>query len=195
MWVRPCRARWPVCRSTNNGAPGSSPTIRIRGLGTVNSNANPLYVVDDVFVDDISFLSPQQIESITVLKDASSAAIYGVRAANGVIIVTTKSGTFQKPKLTYSGYVGVQQVSNLLKMSDKDQYIAMVNEKIAVGEDRGTSSTPFDPAAYPDNTNWYDEVLQSAMIQNHNIDVTGGSESINYYFGIGITKPGWTGQR
>lgn len=173
---------------TNSGTPGSSPTIRIRGLGTVNSNANPLYVVDDVFVDDISFLSPMQIESITVLKDASSAAIYGVRAANGVIIVTTKSGSFQKPKFTYSGYVGVQQVSNLLKMSDKDQYISLVNEKIAVGEDRGTSSTPFDPSAYPDNTNWYEEVLQNAMIQNHNIDVTGGNESVNYYFGIGITK-------
>lgn len=171
---------------TSSGAPGSSPTIRIRGVGTVSSNANPLYVVDDVFVSDISFLSPQQIESITVLKDASSAAIYGVRAANGVIIITTKSGRYQKPKLSYSGYVGVQQVTNMLEMANKDQYISLVNEKIAVGEDRGTISTPFDPGLYTDETNWYDEVLQSARIQNHNISIVGGSESSNYYFGIGI---------
>jgi TonB-linked SusC/RagA family outer membrane protein len=173
---------------TNNGQPGSSPTIRIRGLGTVRSDANPLYVVDDVFVNDISFLSPQQIESITVLKDASSAAIYGVRAANGVIIVTTKSGKFQKPTFTYNGYMGVQQVTNMLEMANKDQYIALVNEKIAVGEDRGTSSTPFDPSLYPDNTSWYDEVLQSAVIQNHNLDISGGSENTQYYYGIGITS-------
>jgi TonB-linked SusC/RagA family outer membrane protein len=173
---------------SNNGAPGSSPTIRIRGLGTVTSNANPLYVVDDVFVNDISFLSPQQIESITVLKDASSAAIYGVRAANGVIIITTKSGKFQQPKFTYSGYVGIQQVSNLLDLANKDQYISLVNEKIAVGEDRGTSSTPFDPGAYPDDTDWYSEVLNPAMIQNHNIGISGGNESTVYYFGIGITS-------
>ncbi|MCK4746569.1 MAG: SusC/RagA family TonB-linked outer membrane protein, partial [Bacteroidales bacterium] len=173
---------------SNNGAPGSAPTIRIRGLGTVRSNANPLFVVDDVFVDDISFLSPQQIESITILKDASSAAIYGVRAANGVIIVTTKSGKFQKPKFSYSGYAGIQQVSNLLGLADKDQYIALVNEKIAVGEDRGTSSTPFDPNLYPDNTNWYNEVLNPARIQNHNIGITGGNETTNYYYGIGITS-------
>ena len=173
---------------SSNGAPGSAPTIRIRGLGTVRSNANPLYVVDDVFVDDISFLSPQQIESITVLKDASSAAIYGVRAANGVIIITTKSGKFQRPKFTYSGYVGIQQVSNLMEMANKDQYISLVNEKIAVGEDRGTSSTPFDPAAYPDNTDWFNEILHTARIQNHNIGITGGGESATYYYGIGITS-------
>jgi TonB-linked SusC/RagA family outer membrane protein len=173
---------------SSNGAPGSAPTIRIRGLGTVRSNANPLYVVDDVFVSDISFLSPQQIESITILKDASSAAIYGVRAANGVIIITTKSGKFQRPKLNYSGYVGIQQVSNLLDMANKDQYIGLVNEKIAVGEDRGTASTPFDPGAYADNTDWFNEVLHPAKIQNHNIGITGGNESTNYYYGIGITS-------
>lgn len=173
---------------TSDGSPGKSPTIRIRGLGTVTSNPNPLYVVDNVPVDDISFLSTEQIESMTVLKDASSAAIYGVRAANGVILITTKSGKFQKPGLTYSGYVGVQQVSNLLNMANKDQYLSLVNEKIAVGEDRGTSSTPFDPSAYTDNTNWFEEVTQPARIQNHNIGITGGSENNYYYYGVGITS-------
>jgi len=171
---------------SNDGTPGSPPTIRIRGLGTVRSNASPLYVVDDVFVSDISFLSPDQIESVTILKDASSAAIYGVRAANGVIIITTKSGKYQSPKFSYNGYVGIQQVSNLLNMANKDQYIELVNEKIAVGEDRGTSSTPFDPAAYPDDTDWFTEVLRPALIQSHNLGITGGSESTDYYFGLGI---------
>ena len=173
---------------TSDGSPGKSPTIRIRGLGTVTSDADPLYVVDNVPVDDISFLSTEQIESMTVLKDASSAAIYGVRAANGVILITTKSGKFQKPGLTYSGYVGVQQVSNLLNMANKDQYISLVNEKIAVGADRGTASTPFDPSAYNNSTNWFEEVLQPARIQNHNIGITGGSENNYYYYGVGITS-------
>jgi len=173
---------------SNNGAPGTAPTIRIRGLGTVRSDASPLYVVDDVFVDDISFLSPQQIESVTVLKDASSAAIYGVRAANGVIIITTKRGKYQSPKFNYSGYMGFQQVSNLMPLADKDQYITLVNEKIAVGESRGSPSTPFDPNAYPDNTDWFDETLRTAKIQNHNIGITGGNEKSTYYYGLGITK-------
>ena len=173
---------------TNDGVPGRPATIRIRGLGTVRSDASPLYVVDDVFVDDISFLSPQQIESITVLKDASSAAIYGVRAANGVIIITTKAGKFQRSKFNYSGYYGIQKVSNLLDLADKDQYITLVNEKIAVVEDRGTTSTPFDPNAYTDNTDWFEEVLNTAKIQSHNIDITGGGEMSNYYFGVGITS-------
>ncbi len=173
---------------SNDGTPGSSPTIRIRGLGTVSSNANPLYVVDDVFVNDISFLSPNQIESVTVLKDASSAAIYGVRAANGVIIITTKSGKMQRPAFNYTGYVGIQQVSNLLDLANTSQYITLLNEKIAVVEDRGTSSTPFDPANYTDDTDWFEEVLNTATIQNHNLDITGGTESVNYYFGLGITS-------
>lgn len=173
---------------SSNGAPGSAPTIRIRGLGTVRSDASPLYVVDDVYVDDISFLSPQQIESITVLKDASSAAIYGVRAANGVIIITTKSGQFQSPKFNYSGYAGIQQVSNLLDLANTDQYITLVNEKIAVGETRGTVSTPFDPALYTADTDWFEVILNPANIQNHNISITGGGENSNYYYGIGITS-------
>jgi len=173
---------------SNNGAPGTAPTIRIRGLGTVRSDASPLFVVDDVYVDDISFLSPQQIESITVLKDASSAAIYGVRAANGVIIITTKGGKFQSPKFNYSGYVGVQQVSNLLDLANTQQYITLVNEKIAVGEDRGTASTPFDPSLYTADTDWFEEILNPATIQNHNISITGGGENSTYYYGLGITS-------
>jgi TonB-linked SusC/RagA family outer membrane protein len=176
---------------SNDGTPGSSPTIRIRGLGTVSSSADPLYVVDGVFVDNIGFLSPYQIETITVLKDASSSAIYGVRAANGVIIVTTKRGKNQKPNVSYNGYVGLQFVSNILKMANKDQYIDLLNEKLYAGYTRDTvtgSYQPFDPGAYPDNTDWFDEVLRTALIQNHDINITGGNEFSSYNFGIGITN-------
>ena len=92
----------------NSGAPGAAPVIRIRGLGTVNSKADPLYVVDGVITDNISFLSPSDIESTTILKDASASAIYGVKAANGVVIITTKRSTGQKAALSYSGYAGFQ---------------------------------------------------------------------------------------
>lgn len=176
---------------SNNGTPGASPTIRIRGLGTVSSSADPLYVVDGVFVDNIGFLSTYQIETITVLKDASSAAIYGVRAANGVIIVTTKRGKNQKPNVSYNGYVGLQFVSNILKMANKDQYIGLLNEKLYASYTRDTvtgSYQPFDPAAYTDNTDWFDEVLRTAKIQNHDISITGGNEFSSYNYGIGITS-------
>ncbi len=172
---------------TNSGAPGSSPTIRIRGLGTVRSDASPLYVVDGVYVSDISYIAPEQIDNITILKDASSAAIYGVRAANGVIIITTKSGDTGAPQFNYSGYAGVQQVSNLLDMANTDQYIRLVNEKIAAGELRGTASTPFDPNAYTANTDWFENILDPAFIQNHHIQMSGGSEDVNYFYGVGIT--------
>src|SRR5690606_4457660 len=90
----------------SSGAPGATPTVRVRGVGSFN-NENPLYVVDGMFMDNIDFLNPNDIADMSVLKDASGAAIYGVRAANGVIIVTTKSGRLNmKPRVTYNGYVG-----------------------------------------------------------------------------------------
>src|SRR5690606_6522874 len=98
---------------TNGGAPGSSPEIRIRGVGTVYGNANPLYVVDGVWFDDISFLNPSDIESISILKDASSEAIYGIRAANGVVLITTRKGSRNtRAQVHYNGYVGNQLVTD-----------------------------------------------------------------------------------
>jgi len=91
---------------TNSGAPGASPQIRIRGLGTVYGNPNPLYVVDGVWYDDISFLSPADIENMSILKDASSESIYGIRAANGVVLITTKKGKLGRSNVSYNGYVG-----------------------------------------------------------------------------------------
>jgi len=176
---------------SNNGTPGSSPTIRIRGLGTVSASADPLYVVDDVFVNDISFLSPNDIESMTILKDASSASIYGVRAANGVIIVTTKRGKNKKASVTYSGYSGLQTASNVLDMAGTPEYIKLINEKMYASYTRDTvhgSYQPFDASKYPANTSWFDEILRTAKIQNHDINISGGNEKSAYYLGVGITQ-------
>ena len=166
---------------TNSGAPGSSPQIRIRGVGTVYGNANPLYVVDGVWYDDISFLNPADIENMTVLKDASSEAIYGIRAANGVVLVTTKKGRNTKAVVNYNGYVGTQIVTNPVKMATGPEYAQMVNELDVIG---GVASRYKDPASYG-TTDWYHQILRSALTTNHQVSVSGGSEKSTYNFSLG----------
>jgi len=112
---------------TNSGAPGASPQIRIRGLGTVYGNPNPLYVVDGVWFDDISFLNPADIENISILKDASSEAIYGIRAANGVVLIQTKKGRSGQAVVNYTGYVGMQHVTNQVEMANANEFATLVN--------------------------------------------------------------------
>ena len=168
------------------GAPGATPVVRIRGVGSFN-NESPLYVVDGMFMDNINFLNPNDIQDISVLKDASGAAIYGVRAANGVIIVTTKKGTLNmKTKVSYLGYAGFQSPTNLLKMASGEQYAAYAT---AVGNQSivDNSITKFGGAnGKPlSNTDWYNELLRSnALIHNHNLDIQGGGEKTTYSFGI-----------
>ncbi|MEO6330668.1 MAG: TonB-dependent receptor [Ginsengibacter sp.] len=166
---------------TNNGAPGSSPQIRIRGVGTVYGNANPLYVVDGVWFDDISFLNPADIENMSILKDASSEAIYGIRAANGVVLITTKKGRNSKAVVSYNGYVGKQIVTNQVKMASGPQYAQMVNELDVIG---GVASRYANPNSYG-TTDWYHQVLRSAITTNHQVSVSGGSERSSYNFSLG----------
>ena len=166
---------------TNSGSPGSSPQIRIRGVGTVYGNANPLYVVNGVWYDDISFLNPADIENMTILKDASSEAIYGIRAANGVVLITTKKGRNAKAVVNYNGYVGSQVVTNEVKMASGPQYAQMVNELDAIG---GTASRYDDPNKFG-TTDWYHQILRSAITTNHQVSVTGGTERSSYNFSLG----------
>ena len=166
---------------TNSGAPGSSPQIRIRGVGTVYGNPNPLYVVDGVWYDDISFLNPADIENMTILKDASSEAIYGIRAANGVVLVTTKKGRNQKAVVNYNGYVGNQVVTNEVKMATGPQYAQMVNELDAIG---GIPGRYADPNKYG-TTDWYHQILRDAITTNHQVSIAGGSERTTYNFSLG----------
>jgi TonB-linked SusC/RagA family outer membrane protein len=174
---------------TNSGSPGSSPVIRIRGLGTVSSSSSPLYVVDGVLTNDISYLGTNDIENITFLKDASSSAIYGVRAANGVILVTTKRSQSREAQISYSGYVGFQNVVNKFELTRGSQYIDLINEKNlyqAQAAGTGDGFVPIDPNDYPDATDWYDEILRSkAFTQSHDVSIMGGSAKSLYTFGAG----------
>lgn len=165
----------------NSGAPGSAPSVRIRGLGSIGDYAKPLYVVDGAFVEDLSYISSSDISDMTILKDASAAAIYGVRAANGVVIVTTKKGTTDHVNINYDGYVGVQVPVNVMKLASRDQWVELVNE--ANAETSGYK--PKDASKYPSSTDWYSKLLRNAMTHSHSLDVSGATEKTNYSVGLG----------
>jgi TonB-dependent starch-binding outer membrane protein SusC len=188
----------PGVQIVSSGAPGSAPTVRIRGIGSYPgsaeegvNNAGPLYVVDGMFFDNIDFLNPADIQSMSVLKDASAAAIYGVRAANGVVLIETKGGKIgQKAQITYDGYYGVQVAQNILQMSNADQFATMANESgsapdadhiLQAMQRYGRSRV--NPNVPDVNTDWYNEVLRPAAIQNHSLDVSGGGERTSYSIG------------
>ena len=177
----------------SSGAPGGSPTIRVRGIGSYpgKGNENPLYVVDGVFFDNIDFLNSSDIASISVLKDASASAIYGVRAANGVVLIETRSGTYnQKSEISYDGYYGVQVAQNVLKMANAEQYTTMALESgssadagyiLSAMQRYGRSR--INPNVPDVNTDWYKEILRVAPIQNHSLNVTGGDQKASYSVG------------
>ena len=177
----------------SSGAPGDSPTVRIRGVGSYpgQGNENPLYVVDGMFYDNIDFLNTSDIESISVLKDASSSAIYGVKAANGVILIETKSGQFnKKSEISYDGYFGVQVAQNVLKMANAEQFTNMALESgsqadadyILEAMQRYGRST-VNPNVPDVNTDWYKEIMRPAEIQNHSLLFSGGNEKATYSVG------------
>lgn len=177
----------------SSGAPGDAPTIRVRGIGSYpgQNNEAPLYVVDGMFFDNIDFLNPSDIATISILKDASAAAIYGVRAANGVVLIETKSGNFnQKSEITYDGYYGVQVAQNVLKMANAEQFATMANESGSVPEANNILNamqrygrSRINPNVPDVNTDWYNEILRPAAIQNHSLGVSGGSEKASYSVG------------
>ena len=167
-------------RIIQSGAPGAAPSVTIRGTGSIGSYATPLYVVDGVFVDNISFIATSDIEEMTVLKDASAAAIYGVRAANGVILITTKKGTMDHTDISYDGYVGMQVPVNVMKLANREQYVEILNEAFA----DDASYTPKNAANYPASTDWYATLLRKALTHSHSLDVSGATEKTNYSFGL-----------
>lgn len=177
----------------SNGAPGNSPTIRVRGIGSYpgSNNEAPLYVVDGMFFDNIDFLNPADIASISVLKDASAAAIYGVRAANGVVLIETKSGAInQKSEITYDGYYGVQVAQDVLKMANAEQFTTMALESGSAADAsfilnamQRYGRSRINPNVPDVNTDWYKEILRPAQIQNHSLGVSGGNQKASYSLG------------
>jgi len=175
----------------NNGTPGSAPVISIRGLGTIYGNVSPLFVVDGVWYDDITFLNSNDIENITILKDASSTAIYGVRAANGVVLITTKHGVKGRAVINYNGYVGFQAATNQPKMATASEYAQGINEAVAYGNT--FAPTPDDvkppifdnPASFGKGTDWYGQILRNAFTTSHQVSVSGGTEKATYNYSLG----------
>ncbi len=179
----------------NSGSPGSTLSVRIRGVGTIN-NADPLYIVDGIPVDGLDFLNPNDIENINVLKDAASAAIYGSRGANGVVLITTKGGKRnQEGRISYESYYGVQRAGRLLDLLDAREYATLQNEAyIAAGK------TPLPEFANPEylgkGTDWQEAIFQKAPIASHQLTFSGGSErsaytvSGNYFSQDGIVGGG-----
>lgn len=169
---------------SQGGAPGSGTRIMVRGIGTLN-NASPLYIVDGMYMNSIDHINPNDIASIDVLKDASSAAIYGSRAANGVIIVTTKEGsnTEGKPIIDLSVNLGISTASKFLDMLDAKGWTEVTTiARQAIGKPALDMAT--DLANKPDN-DWQDIMFRPALMQNYNLSVKGGGKYSTYYTGLG----------
>ena len=180
-----------VTISSTNGAPGrDGGNIRIRGVGTLNT-ASPYILIDGVEADNLNSLDPNDIESLSVLKDAASAAIYGSKAANGVILITTKRGKTGAPKITYSGYAGIQRPTNMIERMSSFDYARLYNEALAA-EGKAERFTQQELQKFKDgtdpnypNTNWYDLAYQIGMQHTHNVTMSGGTESVKYMGSIG----------
>jgi len=157
--------------TSTSGAPGATQKVVIRGVAT-NGNTQPLYVVDGMATSNIDNIEPSDVESISVLKDAASAAIYGAEAANGVVIITTKSGNIGSGRIEYNMQMGMQSVGDYTQPMDAASYATWVNEA-NVGVEIPTNSTT--------NTQWMNEILNNAFMQRHNLSFSGGTEKGTYY--------------
>jgi TonB-linked SusC/RagA family outer membrane protein len=158
----------------NSGEPGGGVSIRIRGPGSINSLSEPLYVIDGVPYGDLNSINPNDIARIDVLKDAATAAIYGSRASNGVIIVTTKLGIKGKVVVDFDAYTGLQSIYKKLDLLNGSQFAKLANENLV---NSGLDINPAwsNPESVP-NTDWQDAILQTAVIQSYNVSVSGGGE-------------------
>ncbi|MGE8379551.1 MAG: SusC/RagA family TonB-linked outer membrane protein, partial [Sphingobacterium sp.] len=161
-----------------NEAPGSSPNVIIRGLGTALGGRNPLYIVDGIAQTDINNINPSDIESMDVLKDASSASIYGLRAANGVIIVTTKKGKAGTVNINYESFAGMKKILNRVKMANSEQFTTFANEFLESVNKPGSYRLKTGQAT---NTDWFDEILKTGSVFNNSVNISGGSETIDYF--------------
>lgn len=191
--VKALQGKVPGLLVTNSGTAGGSPTIRLRGVATVNASTNPLYVVDGLFVDNIDFVNPNDIESIEVLKDPSSLAIFGVQGANGVIIITTKRADEGKLSISYDGYGGAQMVHNRdrLQLTNADQFTELYNEQL---KNMDPNAAEWTGDLLGTGTDWQSYILRPAAITNHGISITSATDKSNnvlsfgYFLQDGVVK-------
>jgi TonB-linked SusC/RagA family outer membrane protein len=191
--VKALQGKVPGLVMINSGAAGGSPTVRIRGIATVNASTNPLYVVDGMFVDNIDFVNPNDISSIEVLKDPSSLAIFGVQGANGVIIITTKRADKGKLAVSYDGYAGVQVLHDRdrLNLTNASEFTMLYNEQI---KNMNPATAEWVPDLLGGGTDWQSEIFSPAVITNHGVTVSQAGEkassvlSLGYFLQDGIVN-------
>lgn len=170
-----------------NGAPGlDAGSINVRGVGTLNTSS-PYILIDGVESGTMSSLDPNDIESISVLKDAASAAIYGSKAANGVILITTKRGKSGKPQVSYNGYVSLQNPTSMIDRLDSYEYAHMLNDALESEGKAKKFATEEEINALP-NTDWYDLAYKTGSLQHHNVSVNGSTDNVNYLASVGYLK-------
>ena len=165
---------------SNSGKPGAGLTIRIRGSSSISAGNDPLYVVDGIPMTDISSYSPNDIESISILKDAASASIYGTRAANGVVVITTKKGVPGKSKIDFSSYYGTTSTTKKIDVLNAQQYQKYMNEAFGAG-------TITDSLVKANNINWPDEVFRNGHQVNYQMNISGGTEKSQHYISFGYS--------
>ena len=172
--------------TASSGQPGASSRIRVRGTGTIN-HSDPLYIVDGMPIEGgIDYLNPTDIESIEVLKDAASGAVYGARAANGVILVTTKKGVKGQTRVTNDFSYGISNPWRMREVLNASEYALMINEGLI---NAGIAPKYNDPFSYGVGTDWQKEVFnRNAPQQTHEMSVSGASDKINYYLSLGYTE-------
>ncbi|RYY18533.1 MAG: SusC/RagA family TonB-linked outer membrane protein, partial [Sphingobacteriaceae bacterium] len=172
-----------VTIATTSGDPNSSPTVRIRGTVSLSGNSDPLYVIDGVVGADIRSVSPNDIASFDVLKDASASAIYGSRAAGGVILVTTKTGKAGTPQITFDAYTAAESPLHLLDFADRTQYLQAYQQFYGKPMPAGTSTTSDQGA----NTNWFKLITHTGISHNESMGISGGNEKGHYRGSATIT--------
>lgn len=172
-----------VTVTSSSGQPGAAAQIRVRGIGTIN-DSDPLYIVDGMPIEGgLDYVNPSDIESIEVLKDAASGAIYGARAANGVVLVTTKSGKKGKVKVNYNFSYGWQSKWHKRDVLNATEYAVMMNEGYI---NAGMDAPYADPYSYGEGTDWQDELFNDgAPVMNHDVTISGASDKVNYYLSLG----------
>lgn len=172
-----------------SGEPGAATSIRIRGTRSITASNEPLIVVDGVMdaVSDLGELNVADIESISVLKDASSTAIYGSRGANGVIMVTTKKGTTSKASVTAKAEAGVSWISKKLDIMNREEHVTYYNNYMRGLRAEGSWIPPYDPADFPNDTDWMGAISRPAPYQNYNISASGADRGVNWYGSLAMT--------
>lgn len=166
----------------NTGRAGQDPEVRIRGTNSINGYS-PLYVVDGLFSDNINYLNPSDIESMEILKDPSSLAIFGVRGANGVIIVNTKRAKRGQTVVNFNSSLGFKEVTHMMPMTNAAQFRELYDEQ-RINQGLGS----FDYTNWSADTNWQDEIFQTAFLTNNNVSITGSGERNRFYLGVGYTS-------